>query len=191
LSLSSIAGFGERHADTTHEETNMLRILIPVLDSTNALPAARHVVREAIGGEKFEVHLLHVTPPLSAEIARWFAGSESSPSRSDTADRILRPVERLLGSAHIPHTTHLEVGDEAPVIVAMSWRLSVDRIVLGAARERSLTRFVEDLVIEKVIDFSPVPVDLVVGKSVAPLERFGVPTGIAAALGLLWLRMVD
>jgi hypothetical protein len=73
----------------------------------------------------------------------------------------------------------------------MSWRLSVDRIVLGAARERSFTRLVENSVIEKVIDFSPVPVDLVVGKAVAPLERFGVPTGIATALGLLWLRMVD
>ena len=169
----------------------MLRLLIPVLDSTNALPAARHVVREAIGGDQFEVHLLHVTTPLSAGIAQWLKGSERAHARSDTANRILRPVKSLLDSVHIPTKVHLEVGDEAPVIVAMSWRLKVDRIVLGAARERSLTRLVEDSVIVKVIDFSPVPVDLVVGKSVAPLERFGVPTGIAAALGLLWLRTVD
>jgi nucleotide-binding universal stress UspA family protein len=168
-----------------------VRILIPVIDSQNALPAVRHAAREFGRGERIEIHLLHVRTPLSLEFARWLSGSDAVPSHRDAAAKVLAPVRKLLEALRIPYTVHLEEGDKAPVIVAFAGRRKLDRIVLGAARERSLTRFVEDSVIEKVIDFAPIPVDLVVGKSVSPLERFGVPTGLGAALGLLWLRIND
>lgn len=168
-----------------------VRILIPVLDSTNALPAVRHAAREFGRGERIEIHLLHVRTPLSLEFARWLSGSDAVRSHRDTAAKVLAPVRKLLDALRIPYSVHLEEGDKAPVIVAFAGRLKLDRIVLGAARDRSLTRFVEDSVIEKVIDFAPIPVDLIVGKSVSPLERFGVPTGLGAALGLLWLRIND
>jgi nucleotide-binding universal stress UspA family protein len=167
----------------------MLRLLIPVLDSLNAFPAVRHVAREFGGGERIEVHLLHVRTRFSLEIARWVAGSDAVPSHREAAEKVLAPVRSLLGVLRIPYVVHLEEGDKAPVIVAIAGRLKVDRIVLGAARDRSLTRFVEDSVIEKVIDFAPVPVDLVAGTSLSALERFGVPTGLGAVLGLLWFRI--
>src|SRR5262245_63963178 len=47
------------------------RILIPILDSSNLMPAIRHVVEEFMRGERMEVHLLHVRSPLSLhEIGR-------------------------------------------------------------------------------------------------------------------------
>jgi nucleotide-binding universal stress UspA family protein len=87
---------------------------------------------------------------------------------------------------------HVELGtDRAAVIVAKARELRAKRIVLGAARDNTLTRFVEDAVIEKVIEQAPVPVDVVAGKSVSRLERLGVPLGLGAALGLLWIRLND
>lgn len=169
----------------------MLRILIPVLDSLNALPAVRHTAREFRHGERVEVHLLHVRTLVSLEIARWVAGIDAVPSHREAAEKVLAPVRTLLDTLHIRYVVHLEEGDKAPVIVAIAGRLKVDRIVLGAARDRSLTRYVEDSVIDKVIDFAPVPVDLVAGKSVSPLERFGVPTGLGAGLGLLALAAIE
>jgi nucleotide-binding universal stress UspA family protein len=169
----------------------MLRILIPVLDSLNALPAVRHTAREFRRGERIEVHLLHVRTLLSLEIARWVSGSDAVPSHREAAENVLAPVRTLLDTLHIRHAIHLEDGDKAPMIVKTAGRLKVDRIVLGAARDRSLTRYVEDSVIDKVLDFAPVPVDLVVGKSVSPLERFGLPAGLGASLGLLALASVE
>jgi hypothetical protein len=61
--------------------------------------------------------------------------------------------------------------------------------VLGAARGNTLTRFVEDAVIEKVIHAAPMPVDVVAG-AVSRVERLGAD-GLSAALGLLWLRLGD
>lgn len=37
-----------------------MRALVPVLDSVNALPAVRYVIRESIAGERPEVRLLDV-----------------------------------------------------------------------------------------------------------------------------------
>jgi hypothetical protein len=73
----------------------------------------------------------------------------------------------------------------------MARRLDVDRIVLGSARDNSLLRLVEDPVIERVIDFAPVPVDVIGSDSVSRLERIGVPIGLGAALGLLFARLAD
>ena len=42
-----------------------MRILVPVLDSVNALPAARYVVREFMGRERPEVHVLYVGSRLA------------------------------------------------------------------------------------------------------------------------------
>jgi nucleotide-binding universal stress UspA family protein len=169
----------------------MLRLLIPVLDSVNSIPAARHVVGEFLRGERMEVHLLHVRKPLSLYAARWISGADRVAFHREAAEKALQPVQDLLKSFHIRYTVHLALGAKAPVIVAMARQLEVDRIVLGAARDNSLTRFVEDAVIEKVLDFAPVPVDVVAGKSVSRLERLGVPVGLSAALGLLWLRLTE
>ena len=142
-------------------------------------------------GERMEVHLLHVRSPLSLHAARWLRGKARAASHCEAAERALRPLQRVLDGFHIRYAVHAEVGDKAAVIVTMARRLGVDRIVLGAARDNSLTRFVEDSVIEKVIDTAPLPVDLVASKSVSRLERFGVPAGLGAALGLLCIQLSD
>jgi K+-sensing histidine kinase KdpD len=83
------------------------------------------------------------------------------------------------------------VADRAAAIVAKARELRAKRIVLGAARDNTLTRLVEDAVIEKVIAQAAVPVDVVAAKSVSRIEQILLPVGLGAALGLLSLRLAD
>ena len=170
----------------------MVRILVPVLDSVNAVPAVRHVIGEFLRGERMDVHLLHVRAPLSLHVAQWLSASNRAAYHRDAAEQVLRPAQDLLARFHIRSTRHIEIGsDKAAAIVAKARGLGVNRIVLGAARDNTLTRFVEDAVIQRVTQQASVPVEVVGGRSVSRLERFGVPLGLGAALGLLWLRLND
>lgn len=170
----------------------MVRILVPVLDSVNAVPAVRYVIGEFLRGERMEVHLLHVRAPLSLYVAQWLSASRRAAYHRDAAEQVLRPAQDLLARFHIRCTRHIEVGsDKAAAITAKARRLKAKRIVLGAARDNTLTRFVEDAVIQRVTEQASVPVEVVAGKSVSRLERFGVPLGLSAALGLLWIRLND
>jgi nucleotide-binding universal stress UspA family protein len=140
-----------------------MRVLVPVLDSVNYLPAVRYLVREFLNGERFEVHLLDV--------------------RKRKKD--LQSARGLLERFHVPCSLHARSGDQARIIDAFARRLWVSRIVLGTARPWSLTRLAEEAVIDKVRASARVPVTVVAGKSASPLERYGVAAGLGAMLGLL------
>jgi nucleotide-binding universal stress UspA family protein len=144
-----------------------------------------------VSGERMEVHLLYVRTAFSLHAACWISGRDHTAFHRQAAEKVLRPVRDLLDAFHIRYVMHVELGDKAPVIVAMARRLNVDRIVVGAARDNSLIRLVEEPVIERVIDFAPVPVDVVASKSISQLERFGIPIGLGTALGLLCIRLID
>lgn len=157
----------------------------------NSAPAVRHAVGELLRGERVEVHLLHVRTPLSRYVARWISARSRADFHREAAEKALRPARDMLDALHIRYTVHIAVGDRAALILAMARQLDVDRIVLGVARDNTLTRFIEDAVVERVTASGPVPVDVVAGKSVSRLERFGVPIGLGAALGLLSIRLGD
>jgi len=60
----------------------------------------------------------------------------------------------------------------------------------ATARKNSLTRLVESSVTDRVLELTPVPVEVIAGDSMSPWERYGIPAAIAAALGLA-LAIVD
>ncbi len=147
-----------------------MRILIPLVDSSNLLAAVRYAMREHRIAEPLEVHLLHVRPRFSL---------------SRRADRALQSARALLERFHVPCTVHLETGDRTRSIIDLARRLGVERIVLGTAPQWSATRLAEDSLIRKVMDNAPVRVSVVPGRSVSPLERCALPAGVAALAALL------
>ena len=147
-----------------------MRILIPDIDSLNAQPAVRHVARGFLNGERYRVHLLYVRKSVDPE-----AGY-----------RQLEPSRALLEKLHVPCTVQLcEAEDRVHGIWTMARRIAAERIVLGTARRWSLTRLGQDALIQELLETAPVPVTLVSGKSVAPLERYGVAAGIGTTLALM------
>lgn len=86
---------------------------------------------------------------------------------------------------------HTEIGHKAEVIADTAKRLHCDHIVIGTARQNSLTRMVESSVTNRVLELTTVPVEVIVGDSISKLERFGIPAGIGTGLAALLLLAAD
>jgi nucleotide-binding universal stress UspA family protein len=167
----------------------MLRVLVPIDGSSNSLLAVRHVVQEYRRNHELEVHLLNVQRPFSRHVARFVARRDRASYHREQAERQLQEARALLQEVQVPHHAHIEVGERAAVICEMAQKLDCHHIVLGTARKSSLTRMIEDSVTNRVLERTSVPVEMVAGGAISPLERFGLPLGIGAGIGLLWLAL--
>ena len=81
------------------------------------------------------------------------------------------------------------MGDRAQVISQLARELGCHVIVLGTARKNTLTRLVQSSLTAQLLETAPVPVQVVMGAPASALERFGIPTGVGAALTALVLAI--
>ncbi|WP_423222067.1 universal stress protein [Ideonella lacteola] len=166
----------------------MLRVLVPVDNSTNALRAVRHAMAEYQRDHQLELHLLNVQPTLSQHVARFLSRRDRSDWHESQANMALAGAKAELDQSRVPYQTHWTVGDRAQAICQMAQRLKAHHIVMGTARKNSITRMLEDSVTHRVLEETPVPVEVVTGPAVSRIERWGVPMGaLGVATGLLWL----
>ena len=176
-------------SNATEGNQAMLRVLVPVDGSRNSLHAVRHVVDEYRRERELEVHLLNVQRPFSRHVARFVAHGDRAAFHRERSDKALREGRQLLDEMQVPFHTHFAVGERARVICHMARRLDCHYIVLGTARKSSFTRMLEDSVTSRVLEETSVPVEIVAGESVSNLERYGIPIGIGAGIGLLLLAL--
>jgi YjbE family integral membrane protein len=177
----------------------MLKVLVPLDGSPNAMRALRYVVAEYHRHHELEVHLLNVQPRLSRHIARYLGRHDRDTWHREQAESAMAGARALLAQAAVPCHLHWSVGERAHEICRHAQRLGVHHIVMGTARKNSLTRMLEDSVTHRVLESTPVPVEVIAGDAVSRLERWGLPIGFfaaagglpigffAAAGGLLWL----
>jgi nucleotide-binding universal stress UspA family protein len=130
-------------------------------------------VREFMGRERPEVHLLYVGSRLALAL------------RPKLAEKSVAAARELLRWHGVRHTVELQAGDRAKAILAAVVETSPDLIVLGTARYRSATRMSEQAVVHSLLELAPAPIVVVTGKEVSPLERYGIAAGLGATLGLI------
>ena len=171
-------------------EDALLRVLVPVDGSRNSGYALRHVVNEFVKNSAMEIHLLNVQPPLSRHVSQFIVRRTRDSFHHDEAEKVLRPARQLAEKFGVPYSTHIKVGKKAESIVDEARRLSCNRIVMSTARKNSITRMLEDSTTNKVLEKTSVPVEVIAGESISKIERYGLPAGIAAALGLLVVAAV-
>ena len=167
----------------------MLKVLVPVDGSRNCEFAVKHVIKQFMNHTAMEIHLLNVQPPFSRYIARFVSRKVLHDYHRDEAEKALRPIRQMLDGFSIPYSVHTELGDRAQCIIGTARRLRCDQIVMSTARKDSLTRLVEDSVTNKVIEMTPVPVEVIAGDAVSKWERYGIPAGLGAALALVFAAM--
>jgi YjbE family integral membrane protein len=167
-----------------------LTLLLPVDASPNTLEAVEHAVNQYQANHALELHLLHVRTPFSEHVARFSSRGSRMSYHEEQAERALAPVRAILGRYDVPFTEHTQVGDKAERIAEMAEQLGAAQIVMGTARKNSLTRLLEDSTTHRVLELAKVPVQIVVGKGISKLERFGVPATVALAV-LLALTAAD
>lgn len=165
----------------------MLKILVPIDGSPNALRAVRHAIGEYRRQHDLELHLLNVQPRLHRHISRFVSRQDRESWHQERTEAAMAGARALLLQAEVPHHAHRASGDRAREICKAATRLGVDRIVMGTARKNWLTRMLEDSVTHQVLESTRVPVEVVAGEAVSRWERWGVPAGVVGAGGLLLL----
>jgi nucleotide-binding universal stress UspA family protein len=163
----------------------MSKILIPVGGSRNDRFAVQDVIKRFMNNTSMEVHLLNVQAPFSADIARFSSRKSRNDYHREQAQKALATAREMLDKFSIPYAVHTEIGDKAKVITDTARRLRCDQIVMATARKNSLTRLVESSVTDKVLELTPVPVEVIAGDSMSKWERYGIPAAIAAGLAVV------
>jgi YjbE family integral membrane protein len=169
-------------------ETAMLKVLVPVDASTNSLKAVQQVAKDFARNTDMEIHLLHIQSPLTRHAARFVSKRNLDDYHHTEAEKALKPARAILDRQGVPYSEHVEKGGQrAELIVAAAKRLRCDEIVMGTARKNSLTRMLESSTTNRVLEMTPIPVEIVSGDDVSKLERYGLPAGLATAVAFLWL----
>ena len=169
----------------------MLKVLVPVDGSPNALRAVRHAMSAYRRDHALELHLLNVQPRLSRHVARFVARGDREAWHREQAADALRGARELLDRAGVPYETHSALGDRAVQICRSAHDLGIHHIVMGTARKNSITRMLEDSTTHQVLETTPVPVEVVAGEAVSKWERWGLPAGVAGVGGLLLMAAID
>jgi YjbE family integral membrane protein len=169
----------------------MNTLLIPVGDSPNSRYAVQRAVAEAVKEPGIKVHLLNVQAPLPRHVSQFLSRGARADYHQDRAAEALRLPREILDRHNIPYEVHTRLGRKAEIIVEEAKRLECDHILMSTARKNSLTRMLEDSTTNAVLELTEVPVELVPGDSISPLERWGVPAGLGTALALLIASAAD
>jgi YjbE family integral membrane protein len=176
-------------ASATPGDLPVLNILVPVDASPNALRAVRHAIAEYRRHHELRVHLLNVQPRLSRHAARFVDRADQEGWLHDRADAAMGAAVALLTDAGVPHEKHWATGERGEQICRAARRLDVHHIVIGTARKNSITRMLEDSVTHRVLETTPVPVEVIAGDAVSRWERWGLPAGVVGLGGLLVLAV--
>ena len=172
-------------------EMAMLKVLVPVDGSPNALNAVRHAIAEYRRQHALELHLLNVQPRLSMHAARFLGRRQREQWHRDQAQAALASARTELQRAGVPFHTHWALGDRAAEICRFATTLAAHHIVMGTARKNSITRMLEDSVTNRVLEATPVPVEVVAGDAVSKWERWGLPAGVLGAGSLMVMLALD
>lgn len=170
-------------------ENSVLKVLIPMDGSANALRAVAHAVNEYRRHHELELHLLNVRPPLSRHVARFIHKPDRESWHRERAEAAMALAKGHLDKAGVPYESHWTVGERADEICAAATRLSAHHIIMGTARKNSITRMLEDSVTNRVLEATTVPVEVVAGDAISKWERWGLPAGVLGLGGMLWLAM--
>lgn len=169
----------------------MLKVLVPVNGSANALQAVSHTIAEYKKHHQLELHLLNVQPKLSRYISKFFSKEDRQQWHQEQADQAISSAKQMLAQANVPYQSHFASGDSAEEICNAAKRLDVHHVVMGTARKNSFTRMVEDSTTNRVLESTTVPVEVISGNAVSKWERWGLPAGALSTGGLLLLAALD
>lgn len=170
------------------EENDMLRILVPVDGSGASLDAVRNVIKQAKRGrESMFIVLLNVQPRLNRHTARFLPKSTREGWRRERAESAMQQARQLLHDAGLSWDAAMATGDPGEAIAECARERGMHKIVMGTGKKSLIVRLFEDSVTNRVIELSPVPVEVVAREEGSLLERYGIPAGVGAGLALLLL----
>ena len=169
----------------------MNKVFIPVDDSINSLLALKHAV-VAYGKEpKTHFYICNVQPTLYRHISKFLNKQTINEWQAERAKIAAAPAIQFLEKAGMDFSfTHVS-GDRGVALCDEAERLGCNRIVIGTAKKNTLSRLFENSTTAKLLEICNIPVEVVTGKSLPAIERWGIPALGAGAVTAMIVAVVD
>jgi len=141
----------------------VLRILLPVDGSENALRAVRHVIDDADWyRDPLELHVLNVQLPVASGAVKMFIShTQLNDFYRDEGNAALKEARAALDAAKVAYRHHIGVGELGATITDFARQLDCALVIMGTHGRGALAGAMLGSVATKVIHLSPVPVLLV------------------------------
>jgi nucleotide-binding universal stress UspA family protein len=172
-------------------DTVMNKILIPVDDSSNTLLALQHGVFAYGKDANTEFHICNVQPKIYRHIGKFFSPTAIKEWQEERAYFASKSAADFLQRAGVSFSFTCVTGDKGEALRAEAARLGCTRIVIGSAKKNTLSRLFENSTTAKLLEISDIPVEVITGKTLPLLERWGIPAIGAGAVTALMVTVID
>jgi YjbE family integral membrane protein len=169
----------------------MNKILIPVDDSSNSIMALKHAVNVYGKDRQTHFHICNVQPRIYRHIGRFISKQTINEWRAERAKNAAKLAAEFLERAGVNFSFTYVAGDKGDALRDEAQRLDCNRIVIGTAKKNTLSRLFENSTTAKLLEISDIPVEVVTGRSLSTLERWGIPAVGAGAATALMAAVID
>ena len=172
-------------------EKVMNKVLIPVDDSNNALMALKHAVNMYGSDRQTHFHICNVQPTLYTHIRKFLSKQTINEWQAERAQAAAKSASEFLEKAGANFSFTYVTGDKGEALRDEAQRLECNRIVIGTSKKNTLSRLFENSTTAKLLEISDIPVEVVTGKTLSTLERWGIPALGAGAATALMAAVID
>ena len=172
-------------------ESKMNKILIPVDGSINSEMAVKHAVRTYAQDANAHFYLCNVQLSLHKHISKFLSKKTINEWHAERAALAAASASSYLTAQGLKFSFNYVTGDKGTAIRDEAARLGVDRIVVGTSKKNSLSRLFENSTTARLLEICDIPVEVVTGKALPALERWGIPALGAGAATALMAVVID
>ncbi len=169
----------------------MNNILVPVDESNNSMMALKHAVNAYGRDPQAHFHICNVQPTLYTHIRKFLNKKTISEWQEERAKMAAQSAADFLEKAGVNFSFSYATGDKGEALRDEAQRLDCNRIVIGTAKKNTLSRLFENSTTAKLLEISNIPVEVITGKSLSTLERWGIPAVGASAVTALMAAVID
>lgn len=162
----------------------MFKVLVPVNGSECSLKAVDEAIRIARSNGNTMIELVNVQPCFPRHMSRFLSNGQTQAIRIERGANALEAGRRRVKAADVRCTTQILYGPIVPSVAAYARETGAGQIVVGTSPVCG--RLMRASIADRLIEHSPVPVDVVRGGNVGPFERFGLPAGLGLSLAVFW-----
>ena len=171
--------------------SSMNKILVPVDETGNSMMALKHAVNAYGRDPQVQFHICNVQPTLYTHIRKFLNKKTIVEWQAERAKMAAQSAIDYLEKAGVNFSFTYVTGDKGEALRDEAQRLACNRIVIGTAKKNTLSRLFENSTTAKLLEISDIPVEVITGKSLSTLERWGIPAVGASAATALMAAVID
>lgn len=139
----------------------MLKILLAVDGSPNALRATQYVITLSSHLKAMDLHLLNVQVPVSGDVKRFIDAADISRYHHDEGIKALASARQALDSASVSYNFHIGVGAIAQTLGQYAKQEHIGQIVMGTHGQSALSNLILGSVTQSLIKLLDIPITLI------------------------------